>query len=36
MTQNEQLPSWDLTNVYPGLDSEKFAQDNQEIHRHGG
>jgi hypothetical protein len=28
MTTNErgQLPHWDLSNVYPGLESEQFAQ----------
>ncbi|MFN2144734.1 MAG: hypothetical protein ACK2T7_05240, partial [Anaerolineales bacterium] len=31
MSKNEQLPSWDLTNVYPGLDSEEFAADNQKF-----
>lgn len=27
MSQNQQLPHWDMTNVYPGLDSTEFKAD---------
>lgn len=27
MSQNQQLPHWDMTNVYPGLDSLEFKAD---------
>lgn len=29
MTETQELPRWDLTNIYPSLDSEEFAQANQ-------
>ncbi len=30
-TKNEQLPHWDLTNVYPGLDSVEFKEGMEEL-----
>ncbi|MEJ2757840.1 MAG: M3 family oligoendopeptidase [Anaerolineales bacterium] len=29
MTETKELPRWDLTNIYPSLESDEFAQANQ-------
>ncbi len=34
MNQPNELPRWDLTNVYPGLDSPEFAQAVQQVAKH--
>ncbi len=31
MSEATQLPQWDLTNVYPGLDSKEFEQAKKDI-----
>ena len=31
MSEGSQLPKWDLTNVYPGLDSVEFEQAKQDV-----
>ena len=31
MSEKQALPTWDLTNVYPSLESDKFKQDNQKL-----
>ncbi|MEN8242372.1 MAG: hypothetical protein ABFS17_10655, partial [Chloroflexota bacterium] len=31
MPEKQALPQWDLTNVYPSLESEEFKQDNLKI-----
>ncbi|MBN2046033.1 MAG: M3 family oligoendopeptidase [Anaerolineales bacterium] len=31
MSENQSLPSWDMTNVYPSLESVEFAKDNQKF-----
>jgi len=33
MTEAQDLPRWDLTNVYPGLDSTEFEQAKQELEK---
>ena len=33
MTKNNDLPRWDMTNVYPSLDSTDFKKANQELNK---